>query len=183
MALLSQVFAIGLTKDNIIRLAEIARQAETHMTRQRRQEQPESTTGTTVFLGHGHSQIWRELKEFLTERLSLEVDEFNRVSPAGIPTTERLETMLDTAGFALLIMTGEDEQNDGKLRARENVVHEAGLFQGRLGFKRAIILLEEGCQEFNNIIGLGQIRFPKGNIKATFEEIREVLEREEILSG
>jgi predicted nucleotide-binding protein len=62
--------------------------------------------------------------------------------------------------------------------ARENVVHEIGLFQGRLGFGRAIILLEEGCEEFSNIQGLGQIRFPKGNIGAKFEDIRAVLERE-----
>jgi predicted nucleotide-binding protein len=39
-----------------------------------------------------------------------------------------------------------------------NVVHEAGLFQGRLGFTRAIIMLEEGCEEFSNIEGLGQLR-------------------------
>ncbi len=44
-----------------------------------------------------------------------------------------------------------------------------GCFQGKLGFTRAIILLEEGCEEFSNVEGLGQIRFPKGNIKATFE--------------
>jgi predicted nucleotide-binding protein len=75
-------------------------------------------------------------------------------------------------------MTGEDEQVDGKLRARENVVHEVGLFQGRLGFGRAIIVLEEDCEEFSNIHGLGQIRFPKGNLKAVFEDIRAVLERE-----
>ncbi len=59
-----------------------------------------------------------------------------------------------------------------------NVIHEAGLFQGRLGFERTIILLEEGCEEFSNIQGLGQIRFPSGNIKAIFEDIRHVLERE-----
>ena len=62
-----------------------------------------------------------------------------------------------------------------------NVVHEAGLFQGRLGFTKAIVLLEEGCEEFSNIQGLGQIRFPKGNIAAAFEEIRRVLEREDLL--
>jgi predicted nucleotide-binding protein len=38
-----------------------------------------------------------------------------------------------------------------------NVIHEAGLFQGRLGFERAIILLEDGCEEFSNIQGYGQI--------------------------
>ncbi len=94
----------------------------------------------------------------------------------------RLSEMLDAAAIEFLIMTGEDEQPDGKLRARMNVVHEAGLFQGRLGFSRAIVLSEEGCEEFSNIEGLGQIRFPKGNIKAAFEEIRQVLEREGLLS-
>ena len=84
--------------------------------------------------------------------------------------------------MAFLVMTAEDEQADGKLRARENVVHEAGLFQGKLGFEKAIVLLEDGCEEFSNIQGLGQIRFPKGNIKTAFEDIREVLEREGILT-
>lgn len=89
--------------------------------------------------------------------------------------------MLDAAGIAFIILTGEDEQADGSVRARMNVIHEAGLFQGRLGFSKGIVLLEEGCGEFSNIEGLGQIRFPKGNIKAVFEDIRAVLEREEIL--
>ena len=58
------------------------------------------------------------------------------------------------------------------------MIHEAGLFQGRLGFKRAIILLEDGCEEFSNVHGLGQIRFPSENVSAVFEDVRRVLERE-----
>jgi predicted nucleotide-binding protein len=61
------------------------------------------------------------------------------------------------------------------------VIHEVGLFQGRLGFAKAIVLLEEGCTEFSNIHGLGQIRFPKGNVRAIFEDVRSVLEREGLL--
>ena len=83
--------------------------------------------------------------------------------------------------IAFLIMTGDDEQTDGSVHARMNVVQEAGMFQGRLGFTRAIILLEDGCQEFSNIHGLGQIRFPRGNIRAAFEEIRQVLGREGLI--
>jgi predicted nucleotide-binding protein len=64
-----------------------------------------------------------------------------------------------------------------------NVIHEVGLFQGRLGFTRAIVLVEEGCQEFSNIQGLGQIRFPVGNISACFEEVRRVLEREAVIAS
>src|SRR5689334_8180249 len=75
-------------------------------------------------------------------------------------------------------MTAEDEHPDGTFHARENVIHEIGLFQGRLGFNRAIILLEEGCSEFYNIVGLNQIRFPQSRLMAISEEIRRVLERE-----
>jgi len=134
-----------------------------------------------IFIGHGRSAQWLVVKDFIRDRLHLEYDEFNRIPPAGLNTQERLTEMLNECGFALLVFTAEDEHGDGSLHARENVVHEAGLFQGRLGWRKAIILLEEGCQEFSNIVGLGQIRFPKGNIAGCFEEIRRVLEREGIL--
>ena len=130
----------------------------------------------TIFIGHGRSLLWMQLKDFLSERLQLNWTEFNRQPSAGIATVSRLEALLDESDFALLVMTAEDEAADGQLHARENVVHEVGLFQGRLGFDRAIILLEEGCTEFSNIAGLGQVRFPKGNILACSEELRRIFE-------
>jgi predicted nucleotide-binding protein len=134
-----------------------------------------------VFIGHGRSPLWRELKDFVNERLGLSWDEFNREAVAGLTTFERISQMLIQAEFAFLIMTAEDEHADSTLHARENVVHEVGLFQGKLGPRKAIILLEEGCREFSNIIGLSQLRFPKGHISAVFEEIRRVLEREGVI--
>jgi predicted nucleotide-binding protein len=137
--------------------------------------------GKKIFIGHGRSDVWRELKDFLQDRLNLEWDEFNREPVAGVTAQDRLKTMLNDACFAFLIMTAEDEHADQTKHARENVIHEAGLFQGRLGFEKAIILLEEGCEKFSNIEGLQHIPFPCGDIKAVFEEIRRVLEREKIL--
>jgi predicted nucleotide-binding protein len=137
--------------------------------------------GAKVFIGHGRSKAWRDLKDFLQDRLHLQWEEFNRISAAGVSTIARLGEMLDTAAFAFLVLTAEDEHADGKINARLNVVHEAGLFQGRIGFPRAIILLEDGCEEFSNIHGLGQIRFPKDQVSAVFEDIRKVLEREHVI--
>ncbi len=137
--------------------------------------------GSRVFIGHGQSPIWRELKDFLSDRLSLPWDEFNREAVAGISTFERMSSMLESASFAFLIMTAEDQHSDATAHARQNVVHEVGLFQGKLGPRRAIILLEQGCQEFTNIVGLSQIRFPPGRISVSFEEIRRVLEREGLI--
>ena len=138
--------------------------------------------GSKVFIGHGHSGVWRDLKDFLQDRLTIQWDEFNRVPVAGVTNIVRLSEMLNDAALAFLVLTAEDEQTDGQMHARLNVVHEAGLFQGRLGFEKAIVLLEEGCEEFSNVHGLGQIRFPKGNIAVKFEEIRRVLEREGMIS-
>jgi hypothetical protein len=166
----------------IDRLEKLAREAASHIRRIEGRRKKAGLVGTNAFIGHGRSPLWRELKDFIEDRLGIPVDEFNSVPVAGIPNTVRLSELLDAAAIAFLVMTAEDEQPDGKFRARENVVHEAGLFQGRLRFERAIVLLEEGCDEFSNIHGLGQIRFPKGKISAAFDEVRAVLEREELIS-
>lgn len=158
-------------------------QAAAHMSRVSRRMMADNSFGDRIFIGHGGSHEWLKLEKFLKERLNLTVDEFNRVSIAGTHNIDRLKQMLDQAMFAILVMTAEDQQADHKMHARLNVIHEAGLFQGRLDFEGAIILLEDGCEEFSNIEGLGQIRFPKGNIEAGFEEIRRVLEDRGIIPG
>ncbi len=137
--------------------------------------------GSKVFIGHGgSSNEYLNLGVWLTDR-GLDWEVFDRKPTAGMSTKERLMEMLDNAQIAFLLMTPEDEAADGKVNARANVIHEVGLFQGRLGWMKAIVLLEDGCEEFSNIEGIGQIRYPKGNINAAFDEIREVLEREGVL--
>lgn len=174
----AQLLAVQSPARAVESLKRIATRLSLHLTNKSRAYMHSSQPGTHIFIGHGHSLLWRDLKDFISDRLKLPWDEFNRVPIAGITNTTRLSQMLDSAAFAFLIMTAEDEQSDGKLRARMNVIHEAGLFQGRLGFTRAIILLEEGCENFSNVDGLGHIKFPPGNIKACFEDVRYVLERE-----
>ena len=178
LAILLDVLTVDEVLARTEELAVLTAQAGRHMSRYRQAR----GVGTSVFIGHGRSPLWRELKGFIQERLGLHVDEFNRVPTAGVTHVERLSEMLDAAAIALVVMTGEDEQGDGSIHARMNVVHEAGLFQGRLGFNRAIVVLEEGCAEYSNIQGLGQVRFPSGNISASFEEVRRVLEREGVLN-
>lgn len=170
-------------RDDLHRLASIKEQLPLFdEIRSRAGNQNHSSEGEhVVFIGHGRFREWLALQSFLKDRLHLQCVEFNTESAAGVPTQERLSELLDQAGFAFLVMTAEDEQADGSKRARENVVHEAGLFQGRLTFRKAIVVVEEGCAEFSNIHGLGQIHFPKGKIQACFEDVRQVLEREKIV--
>lgn len=176
-------FSYRAPHEAITRLLPVLKKAYSYISRSVKTQAREALVGTNVFIGHGRSHVWRDLKDFVTERMKLPFDEFNRVPVAGITNIARLAEMLDSAAVAFIVMTAEDEQADGKMEARTNVIHEVGLFQGRLGFTKAIVLLEEGCEEFSNIQGLGQIRFPAGNISAKFEDIRRVLEREKLVDG
>lgn len=84
--------------------------------------------------------------------------------------------MANKSTFALLVMSAEDELPTGEFRARQNVIHEIGLFQGKLGFNKAIVLMEHGVEEFSNIYGVQQIRY--SNISETFGEVLATINRE-----
>lgn len=144
----------------------------------REPDKPDEKGEAKVFIGHGRSAQWNDLKDHLHEKHGYVIEAYEIGSRAGHTIRDILEEMLRTSSVALLVMTGEDKDQDGKLHPRENVVHETRLFQGRLGFSRAAILLEDGTQEFSNIHGIQQIRFAKGNIKEAFGDVLAFLKRE-----
>jgi predicted nucleotide-binding protein len=126
---------------------------------------PSASAELSIFIGHGRSQVWLQLQNYLGNLQGLTVAAYETKSRVGSSVKEVLQSLLKEASFAILIHTAEDEQLDGKMRARQNVVHETGLFQGRLGFERAIVLREESCEEFSNHTGINEIRFAAGNIR------------------
>jgi predicted nucleotide-binding protein len=131
-----------------------------------------------IFIGHGSNNQWRDLKDHLHDIHGFEVVAYEIGPRAGLSVKEILEEMLNNSSIAFLVLTGEDEKNYGELHARQNVVHELGLFQGKLGFKKAIALLEDGVTEFSNIYGINQVRFSKGNIRETFGDVVAIINRE-----
>lgn len=135
-----------------------------------------------IFIGYGRGALWRRLQDHLQERLELETVAYESESRAGISIVSVLEQMLARASFAILVLTAEDETAYGARRARQNVVHEAGLFQGALGFRRAVLLVQRGLEEFSNVDGLQHIAFDGGAIETAFGELGQVLAREAQIS-
>ncbi|HSS22144.1 MAG TPA: nucleotide-binding protein [Pyrinomonadaceae bacterium] len=135
-----------------------------------------------VFIGHGRSKLWARLKIFLQEDLDLDTITYESESHVGESIIPILEAMLDRATFAIVVLTAEDETSAGTKRARQNVIHEAGLFQGRLGFRRAVVIRQEGLEDFTNVAGLQYIGFSGDRIEDTFYELQRVLRREGVLS-
>ena len=142
------------------------------------EETKEEKQKPVVFIGHGRSTAWRDLKDHLQDQHEIKVVAYEIGARAGHTIRDILDDMLGRASIAFLVMTGEDTQNDGTLRARQNVVHETGLFQGRLGFSRGIVLLESGAEEFSNLYGIQQIIFAKGSIRETFGDVLANIKRE-----
>ena len=122
------------------------------------------------------------VKAYLEDELGLATVTYESESRTGDSIVPVLEKMLEQATFALLLLTTEDTNPAGGKRARQNVIHEAGLVQGRLGFKRAVLLVQEGIEEFSNVAGLQHIPFAGENVEQTLYELQRVLKRESQLA-
>ncbi|MCF8391436.1 MAG: nucleotide-binding protein [Bacteroidales bacterium] len=131
-----------------------------------------------IFIGHGRKKDWNELADHLHYKHNIRIEAYETGARAGHTIRDILQSMLDSSSFALIVLTGEDIMANDEIRARQNVIHEAGLFQGRLGFNRALMLVEEGIENFSNVDGIQQLRYSKGNIKETFGEVLATIKRE-----
>jgi hypothetical protein len=81
----------------------------------------------------------------------------------------------------IALLSSSDVMSDGRKRADQNIVHQAGIFQGRYGFGRVAILAEEGCDTFSNIAGLVRLDFAPGRVESTFLELERMLRREGLM--
>lgn len=134
-----------------------------------------------IFLGHGHNKLWARVHMYLKDELHLDVEAWESNPRAGLHSVEVLKTILDSCTIAVIVATGEDATADGGVRARQNVVHEIGLFQGRLGFEKVALLQQRGVEEFSNLAGLQVIPFHDDQIEAAFYELGRMLKREQVI--
>lgn len=133
-----------------------------------------------VFIGHGHSRLWLEVERYIEKELELKAVDFESESRASKSIEAILTGMREKTEFAIIVVTAEDKTAEGKMRPRQNVVHEAGFFQGALGFPRVVLLVQEEVEMFSNLDGLQCIRFEGSDIESTFRELVAILKRENI---
>lgn len=142
----------------------------------------ETSIENCVFVGHGHNKLWNEVIRFLKDDLKIEdVNYFERDSHAGRSIADALRDFRKETNFAIIVMTAEDETAQKTKRTRQNVIHEIGFFQGKLGFEKVAILKQDGVESFSNIDGLQYISFSENNISQTFYELQKMLKREGVI--
>jgi predicted nucleotide-binding protein len=128
-----------------------------------------------IFISHGHNEILKlKLKDFLRTRLNRETVILSELPNESYTIVEKLENASKLCNLAIVLLTKDDEAKDGGMRARQNVIHEVGFFQGKYGRKNVILLCEKGVDLFSNISGILRLDFETGH----FEEIYECLRKE-----
>ena len=131
-------------------------------------------TPRRVFISHGRAEDWRRVQSFIEKDMGLETVELAQEASLGMTIGQKLRSVSARCDTAVVVMTGDDQDADGQRRARENVIHEIGFFQGRYGDNRVVLLHEDGVSMPSNIHGVVYSPFPKGVIEACMQ----VLQRE-----
>lgn len=119
-----------------------------------------------VFISHGQKEDWRKVQEYIEKVEEIPTMELAQQANRGRTIFQKLIDESDQCSFAVIVMTGDDLTVDEQVRARENVIHEIGYFQGKYGPDRVCLLHEAGVNIPSNIHGLVYIPFPKDGIEA-----------------
>jgi predicted nucleotide-binding protein len=113
-----------------------------------------------IFVVHG-SDLGRahEVTRILDRATTRDAVILHEQANAGATVLEKFERHAVGAGFAVVILTADDEgrrRGDGDLlpRGRQNVIFELGFFFGLLGRGRVAVLLEPEVEQPSDIHGL-----------------------------
>jgi predicted nucleotide-binding protein len=128
-----------------------------------------------VFISHGRSNDWREVQAFLDKDVGVGTLELAQEPNRGRTVLQKLVEEANRCTYAVVVMTGDDVGPNGEARARENVMHEIGFFQGTYGLQNVTLLHEEGTNIPSNIHGLVYIPYPKGTISAALATLAREL--------
>lgn len=142
---------------------------------------PEGPVPQGVFLVHHESPYRDIVRHFIEDGCGLPVYEISSASIAAKEFTTLLGEQLARCGFAVCLLGKNEAMADGRARAEQNVVYQAGFFQGKYGFGRVALLTEEGCDGFSNIAGIVRLDFPSPQVDATFIDLRRMLQREGLM--
>lgn len=130
----------------------------------------------TIFISHGGSHLWKDVARYIEKEFSINTLVLQERPNKGRTVIEKLEDETEDCDFAIIVMTAEDEQKDGGLRARQNVIHEIGFCQGAFGRNKVLVLKQKGLESFSNISGIVYEEFVADNIKSTFSKIQQEIE-------
>ena len=103
-----------------------------------------------IFIVHGHDDALKQEVARIIEKQGLEAIILSEQANGGKTIIEKIEENADV-GAAICLFTKDDygrakDASEDKLRARQNVVFEAGYFMGKLGRGNVIIVADKDLE-------------------------------------
>ena len=103
-----------------------------------------------IFIVHGHNEALKQEVARMVEKQGLEAIILSEQANRGKTIIEKFEEHSDV-GAAICLFTGDDygkakDATSENLRARQNVVFEAGYFMGKLGRENVIIVADKNLE-------------------------------------
>jgi predicted nucleotide-binding protein len=135
------------------------------------------------FIVHGHDNETKlELKNFLQNKLKFNEPIILDEQPSkGMTIIEKFEEFSDKASYVFVLLTPDDNMNDGTFQARQNVMFELGYFVGKFGRKSdKIFILHKGKTNIpSDLLGVIYIDISNG-IESAGEKIRKEIESDKV---
>ncbi len=115
-----------------------------------------------IFIVHGHDFAPTEaVARFLTT-LGYEPVILHEQANKGRTIIQKFRDEASDVGFAVVLMTPDDEMPNGKYRARQNVILELGFFLGALGPDRVAAVVKDDVERPSDFDGVVYINFDSG---------------------
>ncbi len=118
-----------------------------------------------VFLIHGRDNARKfEVARFLDKEIDLNVTILDEKANGGKTIIEKFEKHWEV-DFAVALWTGDDQgglldsESDLRKRARQNVIFETGIFFGKLGREKVIVLYDKDVEIPSDYSGVTYISF------------------------
>ena len=123
---------------------------------------------TKVFIVHGHDNAVKEAVARFVEKIGLEAIILHEQASSGKTIIEKIEAN-SNVGFAIVLYTpcdvgaSQEEKDQLKPRARQNVIFEHGYLIGKIGRKNVSALVKGDVETPNDISGVVYIKMDEAD--------------------
>ena len=93
-----------------------------------------------IFIVHGHNDTMKLAVDRTITQLGLTPIILHEQPNKGRTIIEKFEELSEDIGFAIVLLSADDTMQDGKHRARQNVILELGYFIAKLGRDNVVAL-------------------------------------------
>jgi predicted nucleotide-binding protein len=125
-----------------------------------------------IFIVHGHDNEPKEAVARFLSSLGYEPVILHEQANKGRTIIQKFREEASDVGFAIVLMSADDQMADGKLRARQNVILELGFFLGKLGPDRVAAIVKGQVERPSDFDGVVYISFNEGWKVAVAKELQ-----------